>query len=100
MEKLYKEKKVRAIGVCNFLPQHLDSLIEDGIEIIPMVDQLELHPLCSNWELRKRAQQLGIAVQAYSSLASGSRELLQHPVVLNVAEIESRSVSQVSSLIV
>ncbi|HDU1194101.1 TPA: aldo/keto reductase, partial [Listeria monocytogenes] len=42
-EKLYKDKRVRAIGVCNFHEHHLKELMEDA-EIAPMVNQIELHP--------------------------------------------------------
>lgn len=43
MEELYKAGKVKAIGVCNYLPHHLDNLI-DNCQIIPAVDQIEVHP--------------------------------------------------------
>lgn len=49
-----------------------------------------------NHELRDIAKKLGIVVQAYSSLGSGSEQLLQHPVVLEVAEMEDRPVCQVN----
>lgn len=95
LELLYKEKKVRAIGVCNFQSHHLETLVQDGVEIMPMVDQIEIHPLCPNHELRQTASELGIIVQAYSSLGSGSKDLLEHQTVIEVAEIEDKTVSQV-----
>ena len=43
LEKLYKDGRVRAIGVCNFHQHHLDDLLEEA-EVVPMVNQIELHP--------------------------------------------------------
>lgn len=84
MERLYHEGKVRAIGVSNFLVHHLEELIKDGVQVVPHVNQVELHPECPNHELRAFAKQHGIAIQAYSSLGSGDVNLLRHPVVQEV----------------
>ncbi len=83
LEELYHQGKVRAIGVSNFLPHHLEALMETA-DVRPMVDQLELHvgymqetavQFCKSW---------GIQVQAWSPL--GRRRVLEEPVVLEMAQ--------------
>jgi diketogulonate reductase-like aldo/keto reductase len=71
MEKLYAGGEVRAIGVSNFLPDHLDTLLQSA-EIIPAVNQFELHPTFQQPELAAKSRSLGIAVEAYSPLGQGA----------------------------
>ncbi|CBZ53595.1 Oxidoreductase, aldo/keto reductase family,related [Neospora caninum Liverpool] len=85
LEQLYREKKVRAIGVSNFLIRHLEDLIEDGVEVVPMVNQIEFQPLCFDRELVKWGEKHGMRIQAYASLGSGDPRLLRHPTVLAIA---------------
>ena len=70
METLYREGKVRAIGVCNFQPAHLDRLLETA-EVVPAVNQIELHPWLQQAELRKKHDALGIRTEAWSPLGRG-----------------------------
>lgn len=70
-EKLYKDGKIRAIGVSNFEQKHLEALGEYA-EIMPMVNQIEFHPGYSQLELAKYCQNKGILVQAWSPLGSGA----------------------------
>lgn len=70
-EKLYKDGKIRAIGVSNFEQKHLEALGEYA-EIMPMVNQIEFHPGYSQLELTKYCQEKGILVQAWSPLGSGA----------------------------
>ena len=65
MEELYREGKVRAIGVSNFLPLHLQNII-DNAEIPPMVNQLEIHPWYHERETVEFCQANGIVVEAWS----------------------------------
>lgn len=67
LEMLYKEKKVRAIGVSNFLPHHLENLIS-SCEVMPAVDQLEFHPGYTQEAAVRYCQEKGIIVQAWSPL--------------------------------
>lgn len=85
LEQLYKEKRVRAIGVSNFLVRHIENLIEDGIEILPMVNQIEFQPRSFDLELAAWCSSHDIRMQAYASLGSGDRSLLVNPVVQRVA---------------
>lgn len=71
MEKLYKEGLVRAIGVCNFHVHHLENLMNTS-SIVPVVDQVELHPLLSQKELRDFTKSKGIQIEAWSPLMQGN----------------------------
>ena len=71
MEKLYANSQIRAIGVSNFLPEHLDTLLP-GAEVVPAVNQFEIHPTFQQQELATKCRELGIAVEAYSPLGQGA----------------------------
>ncbi|MBN6188882.1 aldo/keto reductase [Aneurinibacillus sp. BA2021] len=93
LEKLYKDGAVRAIGVSNFHPHHLEDLMADS-EIVPMVNQIELHPLLSQQEARAFCKKHGIQVEAWSPLGQGG-ELLQHPVLTEIAQKHGKTPAQV-----
>ncbi|CDI80285.1 hypothetical protein EAH_00014400 [Eimeria acervulina] len=95
LEQLYEEKKVRAIGVSNFLVPHLEQLMEDGAKIRPMVDQIEWHPMCWVPDLIPYAEKHNITLQAYSSLGSGENRLMEHEVVKQIAKEINKSPSVV-----
>ncbi len=92
LEKLYKDGKIRAIGVSNFQVHHLEDLIADA-EVKPMVNQIELHPLLTQTEVREYCKQQGIQVEAWSPLAQG--ELLDNEVLTQIAEKHGKSTAQV-----
>jgi diketogulonate reductase-like aldo/keto reductase len=70
MEKLYKEGKIKAIGISNFMIHHLQSLLET-CEIIPMVNQVELHPQFPQDELREFCSKHNIAIESWGPLMQG-----------------------------
>jgi 2,5-diketo-D-gluconate reductase A len=84
--------RVKSIGVSNFAPEHLNTLI-DTTGIVPVVNQVELHPLLPQDELREVHAQLGIATEAWSPLGQGS--LLENPTITGIAEIHSKTSAQV-----
>jgi len=92
MEKLYKDGRVRAIGVCNFHQHHFEKLMETA-EIKPMVNQIELHPFLSQEPLRKYCEEKDIAVEAYSPLGSGN--LLQNEDLKAIGDKYGKSTAQV-----
>lgn len=92
LEKLYKDGRVRAIGVSNFHIHHLDDVL-DGAEIKPMVNQVELHPLLAQVELHEFCKQQGIQIEAWSPLAQG--ELLKNELLQEIADKYEKSVAQV-----
>ncbi|MCY8515390.1 aldo/keto reductase [Bacillus atrophaeus] len=92
LEKLYKDGKVRAIGVSNFQVHHLEELLKDA-EIKPMVNQVEFHPCLTQVELREYCKKQGIQVEAWSPLMQG--QLLDNEVLKQIAEKHKKSVAQV-----
>lgn len=70
MEKLYGEGKIRAIGVSNFSVEQIRELAEDS-SVMPMVNQVELHPCLSQPEMRAFCREKGIALTAWSPLDRG-----------------------------
>ncbi|MCR5798249.1 MAG: aldo/keto reductase [Eubacterium sp.] len=92
MEHLYVEGHVRAIGVSNFLPHHLKGLIENA-NIIPMVDQLELHVGYMQEYTLNYLKSNNILAQAWSPL--GRAALLDHPDVKKIADTHGKSTAQI-----
>jgi diketogulonate reductase-like aldo/keto reductase len=92
-EKLYADGRVRAIGVSNFQPAHLERLM-DAATVVPAVNQVELHPYLQQPELREFDTKNGIATEAWSPLAKGG-SLLGDPVVAELAVKHSRTPAQI-----
>lgn len=92
LEKIYAEGGARAIGVSNFLPEHLDTLRE-ATEIVPAVNQIELHPTLQQTAAAEKSRSLGIAVEAYSPLGQGSD--LTNPVVRDIATKHNATAGQI-----
>lgn len=92
LEKLYKDGRVRAIGVSNFQTHHIDDLLTEA-EIVPAVNQVELHPLLSQEPLREYCASKGIYVEAWSPLARGS--FFEDPVLQEIAAKYGKSPAQV-----
>ncbi|AJS58726.1 aldo/keto reductase [Paenibacillus sp. IHBB 10380] len=92
IEKLYNDKRVRAIGVSNFHVHHLEDLLQEAV-IVPMVNQVEYHPRLAQLELRSFCKEKGIQLEAWSPLMQG--KLLDHPVLMEIANKQGRSVAQV-----
>jgi methylglyoxal/glyoxal reductase len=74
MEQLYKDGRVKAIGVCNFTVRHLEELL-DKTEIVPVVNQIEFHPFLYEEQkpVLEFCKQRGITLEAYSPLAHAAR---------------------------
>ncbi|MED4205236.1 aldo/keto reductase [Neobacillus mesonae] len=92
LEKLYKDGRVRAIGVSNFKVHHLEELIKD-CEIKPMVNQVEYHPHLTQKELLAFCQREGIQLEAWSPLKQG--QILSDPVINQLAEKYGKSAAQI-----
>lgn len=92
LETLYKEGRVKAIGVSNFHVHHLEDVMKDA-EIKPMVNQVEYHPRLAQKELRTFCQEQGIQLEAWSPLMQG--QLLDNEVLQSIAEKHNKSVAQV-----
>lgn len=92
MEELVREGKVKAIGLSNFLPHHLDAILEKA-DIRPAVNQLELHIGYSQEAAVAYTQSKGILVQAWSPLARGAME--NHPLILKLAQKYGKTMAQI-----
>ncbi|MGE7905015.1 aldo/keto reductase [Peribacillus sp. NPDC094092] len=92
LETLYKEGKVKAIGVSNFQIHHLKDLMEDA-EVKPMVNQVECHPRLTQKEVQAFCKEQGIQLEAWSPLMQG--ELLDNDVLQAIATKHGKSVAQV-----
>lgn len=93
LEKLYKEGFVRSIGVSNFMPHHMESII-DYCEVKPMVDQIEYHIGLKQDETVEFCRKNDIVVEAWSPLARG--QLLKNKAITNIAEKYDVTVAQLA----
>jgi len=82
LERLYGEGRCRAIGVSNFTADHLDALLKTA-EVVPHVNQVELHPFLAQPDLVAHGRRLGVQSAAYSPLTKG--RLLDDPVLAEIA---------------
>lgn len=92
LEKLYKDGRVRAIGVSNFHIHHLEDLLSVA-EIKPMVNQVEYHPHLTQTELHAFCKKEGIQLEAWSPLKQG--ELINEPVIVEIADKYGKSPAQI-----
>ncbi|WUC39794.1 aldo/keto reductase [Streptomyces sp. NBC_00557] len=93
LEKLLSDGRVRAIGVSNFLNEHLERLIAET-SVIPAVDQIELHPHLQQHAAREFHAEQGIATEAWSPLGQG-KGLLEVPAIVAIAQKHGRTPAQV-----
>lgn len=92
LEKLYKDGRVRAIGVSNFKIHHLQELLQDA-EIVPMVNQVELHPLLTQVDLRNYCKEHKIQIEAWGPLAQG--QLVDNETLRTIGEKYGKTPAQV-----
>jgi diketogulonate reductase-like aldo/keto reductase len=84
---------IRSIGVCNFLPEHIERL-EKETGVLPSVNQIELHPFFNQEEQRKYHAEKGIVTESWSPLTRGNREI-QLPELQQIAEKHNKTIVQV-----
>ena len=92
LEQLLADGAVRSIGVSNFHVHHLEALL-DAFDIVPAMNQVELHPYLQQKQLRAFHAQHGIATEAWGPLGQG--KLLDEPTIAKIAARLDRSVAQV-----
>lgn len=92
-EKIYADGRAKAIGVSNFLPEHLERLIGET-SVVPAVNQIELHPQLSQQSSREAHARHGIATEAWSPLGSG-KGLLDVPAIVAIGRKHGRTPAQV-----
>lgn len=92
MEKIYTSEKAKSIGVSNFTVRHLEELLANT-QIVPVVNQVELHVFLQQKELRDYCAEKGIVIEAYSPLAHGNG--LDDETLIEIASKHSKSTAQV-----
>ncbi|MFE4248314.1 aldo/keto reductase [Streptomyces sp. NPDC056910] len=93
LEKIYADGRAKAIGVSNFLPEHLERLLGET-SIIPAVNQIELHPHLQQRAAREFHAEQGIATEAWSPLGQG-KGLLEVPAIVAIAQKHGRTPAQI-----
>lgn len=93
LEKLYKDGRTKAIGVCNFDIEHLQRLM-DECEIVPAVNQVECHPYLQQKELKAFCQEHGILLEAYSPLMNGTN-VMDDPIIQELAKAHAKTPAQI-----
>jgi 2,5-diketo-D-gluconate reductase A len=92
LEEVYRSGRAKAIGVSNFQASHIRRLIQET-EIVPAVNQIEVHPYLTNDDVREVDAEHGIATEAWSPIAQGL--VLDDPVITGIAKEHERTAAQV-----
>ncbi len=95
MEELYREGVIRAIGVCNFYPHVLADFCET-VEIMPAVNQVELHPFFSQEDALKLMKEYEIVPEAWGPFAEGKHGIFTHPVLTAIGKKYGKTAAQVA----
>ena len=95
MEEAYKEGKLKAIGVCNFYPHRLADLCET-VEVIPAVNQVELHPFFQQENALALMKEYGVVPEAWGPFAEGNHGVFTHPVLTAIGQKYGKSAAQVA----
>lgn len=94
LEKLYKEGKVKSIGVSNFYPDRLVDICLFS-EIKPMVNQIEINVFNQQIEAKKWADKYGVVLQAWAPFAEGRNNMFKNETLLQIGKKHNKSVAQV-----
>ncbi|MBS4176496.1 aldo/keto reductase [Lederbergia citrea] len=94
MEELYREGKIRAIGVSNFYPDRLVDLITHN-EVVPAVNQIETHVFCQQIESAKFMKENNVQIESWGPFAEGKNGMFQNEILVSIAEKHNKSVAQV-----
>lgn len=94
MEELYKEGKIRAIGVSNFYPDRLVDLILNN-EVVPAVNQVETHPFFQQKVAKKVMEEYGVQIQSWGPFAEGQKNIFQNELLAGIGAKYGKTVAQV-----
>ena len=94
MDELYREGRIRAIGVSNFEPDRIMDLIMHN-KVIPAVDQIETHPFCQQIETQRFLKENNVQIQAWAQFAEGKNNIFKNELLLSLAKKHGKSVAQV-----
>ncbi|MEU7321932.1 aldo/keto reductase [Streptomyces griseoviridis] len=93
LEEIYRSGRTKAIGVSNFQPHHLRRLLESS-DVVPAVNQIEVHPYLTQDEVRAFGAEHDIATEAWSPIAQG--KVLDDPTINRIADRVGKSAAQVT----
>ena len=94
MEELYREGRIRAIGVANFQPERIMDLIMHN-KVIPAMDQIETHPFCQQIETQRFLKENNVQMGAWAQFAEGKNNIFKNELLLSLAKKHGKSVAQV-----
>jgi 2,5-diketo-D-gluconate reductase A len=94
MEELYREGRIRAIGVSNFQPDRLMDLMVHN-DVAPAVNQIETHPFNQQIETQKFLRANGVQHEAWAPFAEGQHNIFEHEVLLSLAGKYQKTVAQI-----
>ncbi|GAB4513983.1 MAG: aldo/keto reductase [Anaerolineae bacterium] len=94
MEELYREGRIRAIGVSNFHPDRVMDLIVHH-EVVPAVNQIECHPFCQQIETQAFLQENGVQLESWGPFAEGRNNIFQNELLRSIAEKHGKTVAQI-----
>lgn len=92
MEEIYQSGRAKAIGVSNFHKHHIEDLLKEA-KVVPVVDQIEIHPTLTQEPLRKFLADNKIAVEAWSPLGQG--KILENPTLVDIGKKYNKTAAQV-----
>ena len=95
LEELYKEGRIRAIGVCNFYPHVLADFCET-VDVLPMVNQVELHPFFQQPDTLSLMKEYEVQPEAWGPFAEGKHGIFTHPVLTRIGAKYGKSAAQVA----
>ena len=94
MEELYRAGRIRAIGVCNFLPDRLLDFCYN-VEIKPQVNQIERHPHYQRAEDLQLMKELGVQPEAWAPFAEGLKGMFEEPILMEIAAKHQKTPAQI-----
>ncbi|MCI7224271.1 MULTISPECIES: aldo/keto reductase [Fusobacterium] len=94
MVELYKEGKIKAIGVSNFYPDRIVDFILNN-EVIPAINQVETHPFNQQVEAQKIMEEYGVQIESWGPFAEGKNEIFKNTILTEIGNKYSKSVAQV-----
>ncbi len=94
MEDLYREGRIKAIGVANFQPDRIMDLIIHN-KVIPAINQIETHPFCQQIESQKFLKENNVQIQSWGPFAEGKNNIFQNELLLSIGGKYNKTVAQV-----
>ena len=94
MEELYKEGRIKAIGVSNFYPDRLVDLILHN-EVVPAINQVETHPFYQQIEGQRLMNEYNVQIESWAPFAEGQNNIFNNPILVSLAKKYNKSVAQI-----